>query len=199
MDRGLLAGNPDLFVLPGEELTPLHCSLVIRSGWVGITMKHHTAERVVGLMLPGDRPQNAMGATKCRALALTPVFLTTKQPEIEQAGREQEHLLRQCLRAQLTAAERFEDFLVETYERLSSAGSTSNHKVDLPVTNEQISRFLGMTSVHLSSTIKKLKSTGRIRSLGRSFWILGAVRDVAPDFMGHYAEKMQQHLNPPVQ
>jgi len=148
----------------GSELKiPINGSLTVCSGWVGYAMDHKGAERTIGLLLPGDRIDASLFPEGCRAIAMTRVLLTPA--EIGPARDPNEwvkHLMRHCFRGQLPAGDRLEDFLMETYERLKSAGLAAHGKLEVPITYRQLSSLLGMSEIHLCRRFKDLRSKRRI-------------------------------------
>ena len=72
----------------------------------------------------------------------------------------------------LDAVGRLARFLCEIAARLELVGLTQRDSFDLPLTQTELSQVLGMSAVHLSRTLKVLRSTGALIWRGHTVRIL---------------------------
>ncbi|WP_343699159.1 Crp/Fnr family transcriptional regulator [Caulobacter sp.] len=91
------------------------------------------------------------------------------------------------------AVGRLARFLCEIVARLDVAGLVEDNAFELPLTQTQLSQILGMTSVHLSRTLKALRATGSVAWQGHHIQILDRERLMAagqfdPTYLRPYRE-----------
>lgn len=66
--------------------------------------------------------------------------------------------------------------LCELWHRMKTIGSVDDHAFDLPLTQEELGDSLGLTSVHINRTIKRLKEDGLITIAQRRLTVLDPQR-----------------------
>ena len=145
---------------------------VLLSGWAGLGRPRSSSDNLIGVLLPGDRLGPVLDGHLCRVVALTPVSLA---PEADNGDwpRELRHLIRQCVRTcHLSAADRMEDFLLETYERLEAVELAYDGVFDLPLSQATLGNILGLSTGHVNRIIKQLEAEDRIQVTGRSVTLL---------------------------
>jgi CRP-like cAMP-binding protein len=88
---------------------------------------------------------------------------------------------------QRDARTRVAHFLCEHLARMEERGLAVGGVFDLPLTQERLGEATGLTAVHTSRTLRKLKDEGLILQKGRSFTIpsISALRE-AGDFQAQY-------------
>ena len=158
------------------EMRVLSCEDVLLSGWAGLARPHSSADNLIGVLLPGDRIGPVLDGHLCCAVALTPVALA---PDADNGDwpREFRHLIRQCIRTcHLSAADRMEDFLLETYERLEAVELAYDGIFDLPLSQATLGNVLGMSTGHVNRVIKQLEAEDRVQVAGRSVTLLNLRR-----------------------
>jgi CRP-like cAMP-binding protein len=145
---------------------------VVLNGWVGLGKLGSSGDSLIGVLLPGDRIGAVLDGRLCTGLALTPVSLTSEE-DGAYAPLGVQHLVRQCFRTcHFGAADRVEDFFLETYERLEAVGLASNWTFDLPLPQATLGNILGLSTAHVNRVIKQLQSQSRIEIFGRSITLL---------------------------
>lgn len=72
----------------------------------------------------------------------------------------------------MTALERVSYVLLQIFDRLEQLGMASGNKVELPITQGQLSDSLGLSHVHTNKTLKKLSERGLIDWNAPEFRIL---------------------------
>lgn len=128
----------------------------IVSGWVGLYGPTDNELRLVCVLLPGDV---IVGHRGCVIQALTAVQL---EPSLRSQSVD-DILFRQCFRlSQYSAIPRVTDFLIDIYRRLSAAGHASDRNYALPLTQQQLGELLGMSTVHISRTLKAIRPAIRV-------------------------------------
>jgi len=90
----------------------------------------------------------------------------------------------------LNAVEKICAFLIRLIEKLDSLGLGKNGTYEVPITREVISDLLGLTSVHVSRTMKQLENAGAVEWTRRSLKILSieAIQKALPKFHPATAE-----------
>lgn len=73
---------------------------------------------------------------------------------------------------QRSALERFAHLLCELYVRLQVIGMAADNICDFPVTQSELADTLGLTAVHVSRTLKELRTRGLIRLRGHRLEML---------------------------
>ena len=156
----------------GQEIQPpppYEC-LIIRSGWIALMTILQDAQRVVGLLLPGDiiEPWVSMDL---KLLALTQVSVEARALSYTPESRVLEHVARQCARLQLVGAERVKDLLVECCDRLYKVGLAAQSDFELPISRRLVGTILGMSDVHVSRIFQQLQVTKQVRIRRRRVWL----------------------------
>lgn len=182
--------NTYLF-LEGDLLRPL----ILVDGWVSLQrMLQDGRRQIFGFALPGDVIGSPSRMTRAgyEAVCLTPAALADASQLVSEFNSSSQakgpigdaladsealsmtvtlnHLMRL---GRLTSFERVGHFLLETEYRLGLAGFTSNHSFILPVTQEVLADYLGLSIVHINRTLQQLKREGLIERRGN----LVALRD----------------------
>lgn len=93
-------------------------------------------------------------ALRQRCIADPKVALRLLAALSEQTGRRDRHAL---ALSRLDARERLADFIIGMYDRLRRAGLIGRATFNFPLTQDQIADHLGMTTVHVSRTCKRLR------------------------------------------
>jgi len=158
------------------EMRVLSCEDVLLSGWAGLSRPHPSNDNLIGVLLPGDRLGPVLDGHLCRLVALTPVSLAP-DTDIDDWPRELRHLIRQCIRTcHFSAADRMEDFLQETYERLEAVELAYDGVFDLPLSQATLGNVLGLSTGHVNRVIKQLEAEDRIQVAGRSVTLMNRRR-----------------------
>lgn len=150
----------------------LACADVLLSGWAGLGRSQFSADNLIGVLLPGDRFAPVLDGLLCHAVALTPVSVILEEDDTYRP-KEFRHLIRQCVRTcHFSAADRVEDFLVETYERLEAVELADDGSFDLPLSQATLGNVLGLSAGHVNRVIKQLEAEERIHVAGRTVTLL---------------------------
>ena len=194
---------------PGERLfrpgDPLAAVYVARDGaFKTVSLSEEGEEQVLGFHLPGELiGLDALGAGehRCEAVALTAAnvcevpfeqlaAVAAQLPSLQQQllrvigqsmGRDQDHL---GMLVRRQAGERIALFLHGLFERYRHLGQGTNH-FKLPMSREDIARYLGLALETVSRGFGRLQDDGVIAVTGRQVAIL----DVAElDRLAHSAE-----------
>jgi CRP-like cAMP-binding protein len=201
-DRELLrAAAAAPYTLPARreilsEGRPIGRASILLEGWAYRARTLRDGRRqILHFLLPGDlvgvchhRNPNALTTI----IALTNVTLCAAPPPLPgQQGeglaemyalsrhREEEYLLHQIIRlGRLSAYERIVDWILETGDRLASAGLNAEDKFALPVTQETMADMLGLTSVHVNRMLQSMWREGLLRVQGGIVTILNRARCV---------------------
>ncbi len=180
----------------GERLyrtgDPLSAIYVAREGaFKTISVSEEGEEQVVGFHLPGELiglDALGTGAHRCEAVALAAsnacevpfdqlAAVSSQLPSLQQqllrvigqsADRRQDHLA-MLLRRQ--AGERIALFLHSLIERYSNIGQ-SGSRFKLPMSREEIARYLGLALETVSRGFSRLEDDGVIEVVGRNVEIL---------------------------
>lgn len=180
----------------GERLyragDPLSAIYVVREGaFKTISVSEEGEEQVVGFHLPGELiglDALGEGAHRCEAIALASsnvcevpfdqlAAITVQLPSLQQqllrvigqsADRRQDHL-GMLLRRQ--AGERIALFLHSLTERYSNIGQSAT-RFKLPMSREEIARYLGLALETVSRGFSRLEDDGVIEVVGRNIEIL---------------------------
>ncbi len=193
-----IAAQHDL-IREGDQ--PLHIRLIL-DGWA---CRYKTLEdgrrQIIGYFLPGDMCDlnvfilkrmdhsiKALNPVKC--VALTPADfdeLTVGHPRVMQALWWETLVSASIQRewtvnlGQRSALERLAHLLCELFVRLRAVGLTARNSCELPLTQIELADTLGLTAVHVSRTIKELRSRDLILLHDRQLEIpdLEALRRIA--------------------
>lgn len=164
------------FLFTEGETAP--CVYTIFSGWVKLTKTLHNGKsQVMRFGLPGDFlgfQSNLYGPMNYSVQALTEVTVCSfprdkfselflKSPEVSSelawmSARDMtlchEHLLNAACK---TAFQRVAHLLLELYYRARDPQMDDGGRIEVPITQEDIAESTGMTSVHVSRTLKQLR------------------------------------------
>ena len=176
-----------------REGDPPRCIRVILKGWAcRYKMLEDGRRQITSLFLPGDfcdlnifilkRMDHSIRAlTPVQYIALSPFDferLTFGHPRVLQALW-WETLVSAAIQREWTvnlgqrsALERLAHLLCELYVRLQLIGLMHGNKCEFPVTQIEMADTLGLTSVHVSRTLKELRTRGLIRLQGHQLEIL---------------------------
>ncbi|MCE8014953.1 Crp/Fnr family transcriptional regulator [Halomonas sp. MCCC 1A17488] len=165
----------------GETLKCLH---LIEKGWAcRYRMLRDGSEPITSLLLPGDISDNGQGLharLEFSIKAITPLRFTTidpagaerlfERPRILRLFRASGHIshstaLNWIINVSARSAEgRIANLLCECYARSHAAGLTYRGRYFFPLTQTEISDVLGLSSVHVSRSISKIKRKGLIEN-----------------------------------
>jgi CRP/FNR family transcriptional regulator len=164
----------------GEPVTGV---FFLMAGWVSSSIMLRDGRRqIVKVHLPGDMlglpslalsvagetleaitdaticfiPSSSLGRIFEQSARLTAgLFLSTQKERIA--------LMQQLSWVGTTSAqERMSAFLLDLHSRLDAAGLVTDRKFDFPLTQQFIGELLGLTSVHVNRTLRRLDATGLI-------------------------------------
>ncbi|MCE8031536.1 Crp/Fnr family transcriptional regulator [Halomonas sp. MCCC 1A11057] len=167
-----------------REGEPLECLHLIEKGWAcRYKMLPDGSEPITSLLLPGDLSDSGMGLhtrMDFSIKALTPLRFTTinpesaerlfKRPRILRLFKASGHMshnvaLNWIINVSARSAEgRIANLLCECYARSHAAGLTYKGRYFFPLTQLEISDVLGLSSVHVSRSISKIKRKGLIEN-----------------------------------
>lgn len=158
-----------------SERRPAGQPLLLLSGWAARVRTFLDGRRqILSLLLPGDlvgQWHHAGMAAPATVIALTEVILAPA-PAAEPgtvlarayaaaAAQEEAQLYRQIARlGRLSAYERLADWLLETRDRLATAGLANGNGFPMPLTQEVLADMLGLTSVHINRTLQSMRRDG---------------------------------------
>ncbi|QOR39095.1 Crp/Fnr family transcriptional regulator [Billgrantia diversa] len=165
----------------GDRLECLH---LIEHGWAcSYRMLRDGSEPITSLLLPGDISDNGQGLynrLEFSIRAITSLRFTTidsvsaerlfERPRILRLFRASGHIshsmaLNWIINVSARSAEgRIANLLCECYARLHAAGLTYQGRYFFPLTQSEISDVLGLSSVHVSRSIGKIKRKGLIEN-----------------------------------
>jgi len=160
-----------------QEGKPVGDPMILLSGWACRTRTFSDGRRqILSMLLPGDLightfRSDAVAVTT--VVALTEGVLAPAPAPAEDSGLarayaaaaalEEIYLYRQIARlGRLSAYERLADWLLETRDRLASAGLTAGDSFPLPLTQEALADLLGLTSVHINRTLQSMRRDGAL-------------------------------------
>lgn len=165
---------------PGAELHGAHF-WVLERGWAGsVALMEDGRRQIVDLAIPGDIVNSAEVARDGLTVqALTDVrfrdaarlsAMAEGAPQMSLAAawrasvdslnaRRVRHLVRL---GGMLAFERTADFLLELRERQARAGLTASDDIVMPLTQEALSDYLGLSVVHLNRVMQHLRRDGLI-------------------------------------
>ena len=170
--RDYKAGQP--IALEGEEIASVLCVL---DGWIALSKTLEDGERqIIDFGLPGDivTAVAADGTTSCLEIeALTEVSVAAlthadweRMQSASPALREMADHLAAASNARLSermlrlgkgsAPVRIAYALLELCVRLRSIGQTQDHTFHLPLTQQHLGEFTGLSSVHVCRTLRRL-------------------------------------------
>jgi CRP-like cAMP-binding protein len=183
-----------VFIRSGQELNE---STLLLDGWMARAKDLSAGERLISeLHVAGDfvdlhsftlkrLEHDIITLTTCR-IALVPherlKTITEKYPHLTRiywfstnldAAIHRERALSLGRRS---AIARTAHLLCELYVRLEIAGLTQGHGYDFPLTQEELSECLGLTSVHVNRTLQELRRQELIRLEARRLEILDLAR-----------------------
>jgi CRP-like cAMP-binding protein len=179
-----------------EGDAPTHVYAIL-DGWAARykTLRDGTRQ-IIAFLIPGDLCDSEITVLKKMdhsVLALTPVTvaslprdalmeLTRDRPKLAQAFWWATLVDMAVLRAWLVnlgrrdAQARIAHQVCELHARMKRIGLARDGEFDLPITQEQLSDALGLTSVHVNRVLQRLRSEGMIRLQNRHLTLLDAER-----------------------
>ena len=176
-----------------HEGDPTRCMRLIVKGWAcRYKMLKDGRRQIVGFALPGDICDVSVFVFERMdhsILALTPVeYVRVTPSDIEALTGPYPRVLRALWwdtlvnaaiqrewavnLGQRSAIERVAHLLSELFERLKSVGMTRGPSYELPVSQVELADALGMTPVHVSRTLTRLKRRELLRLQNRQLEIL---------------------------
>ncbi|WP_111411703.1 Crp/Fnr family transcriptional regulator [Billgrantia lactosivorans] len=167
-----------------REGDTLECLHLIENGWAcRYRMLRDGSEPIASLLLPGDVSDNGQGLysrLEFSIKAITPLRFSTidsqsaerlfQRPRILRLFRACGHIshsmaLNWIINVSARSAEgRIANLLCECYARSYAAGMTYQGRYFFPLTQTEISDVLGLSSVHVSRSMKKIKGKGLIEN-----------------------------------
>ncbi|KEQ53458.1 Crp/Fnr family transcriptional regulator [Sphingobium chlorophenolicum] len=186
----------------------------LMEGWVGSSIMLRNGRRqIVKLNLPGDIlgfPSLALMVSGETLEALTDAVVSSissaalgkmfaESPRLAvglflSTQRERVALMQKLSWIGATSAlERLAAFLLDLHDRLVATDAVTDGGFDFPITQQQLGDLLGLTTVHVNRSLRRLDETGCLqRSRGRIFIRnLQGLRALAPNlpprFAGHEA------------
>ena len=176
-----------------QQGEPAENAYVLLSGWAIRTKSLSDGRRqVLGIILPGDligAEAHVLAASSATVATLTPCILTEfraaaivemlkKEPRLATSllwmiAREEAFLGDRLLSVgRQSAFERVGLFFVELYHRLKLVGLVEETSFEYPLTLDILADALGMSMVHASRTMQKLRSAQLVRRVNRRLHIL---------------------------
>ncbi len=167
-------------VRQGEKLKD---AVVIEDGWA---CRYRTLEdgrrQIMNFLLPGDlfdlcaflltKSDHSVGTITACTVNRVPISQVTRlferHPRLGSAlwmgGLQEEAMLRERIMSlgRRTAEERTAHFLYELWVRLAVIGERDGRSFELPLTQTELADALGLTSVHISRTLRKLRKRGLV-------------------------------------
>jgi len=190
-------------VQQGEKLSD---AVVIESGWAA---RYRTLEdgrrQIMNFLLPGDlfdlcaflliKSDHAVGTITACTVNRVPINQVTRlferHPRLGSAlwmgGLQEEAILRERILSlgRRNAEERTAHLLYELWVRLAQVGERDGKSFELPLTQPILADALGLTSVHVSRTLRKLRKRGLIEMARRRVTILKPRDEDAYGEFGH--------------
>lgn len=192
-----------VLVQQGEKLTD---AVVIESGWAA---RYRTLEdgrrQIMNFLLPGDlfdlcafmltKSDHTVGTITDCTVNRVPISQVTRLFErharlgsaLWMGGLQEEAILRERILSlgRRNAEERTAHFLYELWVRLAAVGERDGRSYELPLTQTMLADALGLTSVHISRTLRKLRKRGLIETDRRRVTILKPRNEDAYGEFGH--------------
>lgn len=191
------------------EGQPCPYVFLIQDGWlVRYKSLQDGRRQIVNFILPGDICDFGSLLFKKSAqtvTTITPVSLTEIEPSeafdlfarlprmavaltwsaAQEASIFSEHLVNIGRRS---ALERLAHIILELQRRLSAVGLATESGFDFPLTQAMLADALGLTSVHVSRTMRRLRESGAVRLAGQTLNILDihrlrAIAGFTPNFL----------------
>ncbi len=178
--RQVVGASRDL-AREGEPPQAIH---LIRSGWAcRYKLLEDGRRQILSFVLPGDlcdlnifilkhMDHSVLALTRVEYVALSQSELdgaVIRHPRVMQALC-WEALVNSAIQREWTvnlgqrsALERLAHLLCELFSRLEMVGMTTGSSCELPLTQIDLADTLGLTSVHVSRTVKELRERGLIR------------------------------------
>lgn len=169
-----------LIVHEGEEVPYL---IALVDGWIALSKSLHNGDRqIIDFALPGEfifaaSADGSMAALEVQALTDALVVrhspaqwkhLISQVPEMESvrtalSGATRARIAERMLRlGKGTAQIRIAYALLELCIRLRALGATNDHTFHIPLTQQQLGEFMGLSSVHVCRTLRRLERNGII-------------------------------------
>jgi CRP-like cAMP-binding protein len=206
VEREDVPADTDL-VSQGEKLRE---AIVIETGWA---IRYRTLDdgrrQIMNFLLPGDlfdlcafmlaKADHSVGTISNCTINRVPtkavIDLFERHPRLGSAlwmgGLQEEAMLRERVTSlgRRNAEERTAHLLYELWVRLAAVGERSGRSFELPLTQTELADALGLTSVHVSRTLRRLRKRGLIEVDRRRITIL------RPSSEDSYGEFSHDHLH----
>ena len=205
-EREEVPAGTDL-VRQGEKLKE---AVVIEEGWA---IRYRTLDdgrrQIMNFLLPGDlfdlcafmltKSDHSVGTITACTINRVPTKAVTdlfaRHPRLGSAlwmgGLQEEAMLRERITSlgRRNAEERTAHLLYELWVRLAAVGERNGRSFELPLTQTELADALGLTSVHISRTLRQLRKRGLIEVDRRRITILRPRNEDA------YGEFSHDHLH----
>ncbi|WP_224407348.1 Crp/Fnr family transcriptional regulator [Afifella sp. IM 167] len=151
---------------------------IIKSGWAMVyTYLPGGSRQVIEVCLPGDVIGTQIAGEELAVLTAFSAWVAPAEglpqaiagrPSIAEFFVAAAVRRRACMTAQIvrlgqrSAADRTADFLLEVDARLRLVGLTEGDSFTLPLTQNELADLLGLTPIHMSRTLHKLRASGLI-------------------------------------
>lgn len=208
LTRGTLVPANTELVRVGEKMKH---AVLIAEGWA---LRHRLLEngrrQVINFLLPGDMFDLCaflLSASDHTVSTITPavvfhipprrvIALFSEFPRLGatlwKSGLQEEAILRERIVSlgRRTATERMAHLLFELWRRTQMISPGNDQSFTLPITQNELADALGLSSVHVSRTLRRLRERGLVRIEGRRLTIL---RPADSEAYGEFDEKQLQN------
>ena len=180
LQQGAETRPPNDRLVDGRETAPAY---LLMDGWAySFKVMRDGRRQIVRFLVPGDiaNPHGLFEESSAFAVrTLTPVSIVSLGPEVwdriadpnpalgrklawilGNATTDSEHVVSLGRR---NAYERIAHFLVRTWDRLAAIGMVNGTHYRLPIKQEHLADYLGLSVVHVSRTLTQLREDGLAR------------------------------------
>ncbi|MEQ8193845.1 MAG: Crp/Fnr family transcriptional regulator [Rhodospirillales bacterium] len=171
-----------------SEGNPYRFSYILKDGWaISYKLLPEGSRQIVNFLLPGDfigLRANWFKTAEASVAGLTDIIVSPvlphkiitgsrKFPKLGAAiawssARDESIMIEHIVSlGRRSAYERIAHLILELRKRLQVVGFTRQRSFELPVTQEVLGDYLGLTVVHVNRTLKKLRQRGLIATDGK--------------------------------